>query len=189
MRPLEQLTHPEHPAVVIARRPRRGREQAFQVWARGIHDAMAAQPGFRSYQAIPPMEPGQRDWYFVFTFEDEATLKAWLGSEVRAAWQAQSASLTEGPGATRVVRGLEGLMGVPEGQGSTPPWKAALLTELGLAPTVFLVGLGLLQLPFYAAWVRGGHWGSWWATLLSTAICVSIMTWVVMPLLVRAFRK
>lgn len=189
MSPFNQLTHPEHPAVVITRRPRPGHEAAFQDWARGIFQVMAAQPGFRSYQAVPPVEATARDWFFVFTFEDEATLKTWLQSDLRAQWQARSEELTEGPGAARVVHGLEALMGLPAEHGDTPAWKLAALTELGLAPTVFAVGLLLLQLPFYAAWGKGGHWGAWWQVLLSTAICVSCMTWLVMPVLMRAFRK
>lgn len=189
MTPFEQLTHPDHPAVVISRRPRAGQEEAFRTWAQGIYEAMSSQPGFRSYQAIPPREPGAQDWFFVFTFESESTLKAWLSSDLRAAWQARSEELAEGPGATRVVRGLEALMGIPLEHGDTPAWKIAALTELGLAPTVFVVGLVLLQFPFYAAWNRAGLWGAWWQVLLSTAICVSTMTWVVMPVLMRLFRR
>lgn len=187
--PLDQLTHPEHPAVVIARRPRPGQREAFQAWAQGIQAVMAEQPGFRSYQAVPPVDPDQGDWYFVFTFEDDRTLQRWLQSPLRAEWQARSEALTEGPGQTRLVRGLEGLMGIPAEHGATPAWKVAVLTELGLAPVVFTVGLLLMQTDFYPAWSRSGLWGLWWATVLSTSLCVSLMTWGVMPLVLRAFRR
>jgi antibiotic biosynthesis monooxygenase (ABM) superfamily enzyme len=90
-----------------------------------------------------------------------------------------------------MVSGLEHLFGLPSPEEADPPavWKLAAATEAGLAPTVFLVGLLLLQLPFYARWGRSGLWGAWGQVLLSTAICVSLMTWVVMPLLTRVLRR
>lgn len=182
---------PERPAVVIARRPKATFEAAFQAWAEGIYRVMAEQPGFQSYQAVPPVPGEARDWYFVFTFDTHENLKNWLESETRARWHALSMPLTEGPGHTRVMSGMEILFGLPSPEESDPPavWKLALATEIGLAPTVFAVGLLLMNLGFYAAWGQAGLWGNWWQVLLSTAICVSLMTWVVMPLLTRVLRR
>lgn len=186
---LKHLADPDRPAVVIVRRPKAGQEAAFQAWADGIYRVMAEQSGFQSYQAVPPVPGESRDWFFIFTFEDPKSLKAWLHSETRAQWQALSLPLTEGPGHARVLSGMEHLFGLPSEAEPPAVWKLAATTELGLAPTVFLVGLALLQLPFYAHWGQGGLWGIWWQVLLSTAICVSLMTWVVMPLLTRLLRR
>ncbi len=64
--------------------------------------------------------------------------------------------------------------------GRAPVWKMALLTWLGLWPTVTAMMLGvrprLEGLPVALQ------------TLLLTAIIVPLMTWVVMPLLTRLFR-
>lgn len=176
--------------MVIVRHPKAGMEEAFQAWAQDIHRVMAEQPGFQSYQAVPPVPGESRDWHFVFTFDSPENLKAWLESDLRAHWQALSLPLTEGPGRTGVVSGLEQLFGLPSPEEVEPPavWKLAAATELGLAPTVFLVGLALVQLPFYAHWGQSGRWGIWWQVLLSTCLCVSLMTWVVMPLLTRLLR-
>ena len=173
--------------MVIARRPKAGLEEAFRAWAEAIHQAMSEQPGFHSYQAVPPVPGESLDWYFVFTFDTPDNLRAWLESETRARWQDVSLPLTEGPGHTRVASGLETLFGLPSPDESEPPavWKLALATEVGLAPTVFIVGLLLMHLGFYAALSQAGRWGGWWQVLLSTTICVSLMTWVVMPLLTR----
>lgn len=186
---LKHLTDPDRPAVVIVRRPKAGQEEAFQAWADGIYRVMAEQPGFQSYQAVPPVPGESRDWFFIFTFENPESLKTWLHSETRAQWQALSLPLTEGPGHARVLSGMEHLFGLPSEAEPPPVWKLAAATEVGLAPTVFLVGLALMQLPFYANWGRCGLWGGWWQVLLSTAICVSLMTWVVMPLLTRLMRR
>ena len=182
---------PERPAIVIARRPKAGLEEAFQAWAEGIYRVMSEQPGFQSYQSVPPVPGESREWYFVFTFDTPESLKGWLESETRARWQALSMPLTEGPGHARVVSGMETLFGLPSPEESEPPavWKLALATELGLAPTVFAVGLLLMNLGFYASWGQGGQWGIWWQVLLSTSLCVSLMTWVVMPLLTRLLRR
>ena len=193
MSPLKAFLYgdPQGPAVVIARHPKAGLEEAFQAWAEGIYRVMAEQPGFKSYQAVPPVPGESRDWYFVFTFDTPANLKIWLNSETRARWQALSMPLTDGPGHTRVVSGMEALFGLPSPEEADPPavWKLALATELGLAPTVFVVGLLLVKLGFYAAWGQNGLWGIWWQVLFSTALCVSLMTWVVMPLLTRLLRR
>lgn len=189
MSTLKLLANPDQTAVVISRRPKEGLEEAFATWAEGIYQTMSEQPGFRSYQAIPPVEGEGREWFFVFTFDGAASLQTWLHSETRARWQALGAHLTEGPGQTRVVSGLEHLFGLPADAEPPAVWKLAAATELGLAPTVFLVGLGLMQFSFYARWGQAGLWGGWWQVLLSTAICVSLMTWVVMPLLTRLLRR
>lgn len=187
---LAQLTDPNRPAVVIVRRPKAGLEAAFQTWSESIYRVMAEQPGFLSYQAVPPLPGENPDWYFVFTFDSPENLKAWLGSETRAQWQALSLPLTEDHGQARVMSGMEQLFGLPSPDEADPPavWKLAAATELGLAPTVFLVGCLLLQIPFYAHLPLAGLWGIWWQVLLSTAICVSLMTWGVMPLLTRLLR-
>lgn len=181
---------PDNHAIVIARRPKAGLEDAFQAWAEGIFRVMSEQPGYQSYQSVPPVPGESCDWYFVFTFDTPENLKGWLECETRARWQALSMPLTEGPGHTRVVSGIETLFGLPSPEEFDPPavWKLALATEVGLAPTVFAVGLLLMHLGFFAAWSHQGLWGLWWQVLLSTAICVSLMTWVVMPLLTRLLR-
>jgi len=188
---LTHLSDPDRPAVVIVRRPKAGMEEAFETWAEGIYQVMAEQPGFQSYQAVPPVQGESRDWFFVFTFDSAENLKTWLQSETRAHWQALSLPLTEDPGRTRVLSGMEHLFGLPSPEESDPPavWKLAAATELGLAPTVFLVGFGLMHLAFYARWGQMGLWGGWLQVLLSTAICVSLMTWVVMPVLTRLLRR
>jgi len=67
---LNHLTDPDRPAVVIVRRPKMGQEEAFQAWADGIYRVMAEQPGFQSYQAVPPVPGWSRDLFCVLAFNN-----------------------------------------------------------------------------------------------------------------------
>ncbi len=65
---------------------------------------------------------------------------------------------------------------------SPPPrWKQAVLTEVGLYPTVLFVAytVGLLIEP----------WSQPVRALISTVLSVTLMTWVVMPNVSRVFRR
>ena len=65
---------------------------------------------------------------------------------------------------------------------ATPPrWKIAVVTWLGICPTVYLLFLLLWD------WIAG-----WWLlprVVLLTMLVVAVMTWIVAPQLTRVFRS
>jgi antibiotic biosynthesis monooxygenase (ABM) superfamily enzyme len=64
---------------------------------------------------------------------------------------------------------------------SAPPrWKIAVVTWLGICPTVYLAFL--LTLPYVASW------GLFPRVVLLTLLVVAAMTWIVAPGLTRLFR-
>jgi hypothetical protein len=67
-----------------------------------------------------------------------------------------------------------------EEQGGPPNWKTGLSVLVGLYPTVVVLTLAISEI-----WPKGPLW----ATLLVGNICpVSLLTWVVMPVVTRALR-
>jgi antibiotic biosynthesis monooxygenase (ABM) superfamily enzyme len=69
--------------VVIAQRPKPGREDDYRRWQTEIDDASRTFPGFEGVEVIPPV-PGIQDAYVViFRFDSFAHLDAWLSSDTR----------------------------------------------------------------------------------------------------------
>lgn len=176
------MSQSEHPTVVVSRRVKPGFEPAFQAWVEGFTAAVAATPGYLSHQVVPPVDGAQPDWVFVFTFEDAASLGAWVDHPTRARWLAESEPMLEGPIQAQVISGLEALFGLKSPAVARPPavWKLALATLCGLWPTAYanayLVG------PFvkdFDVWLR---------TFIISAVTVAQMTWIVMPLVTRTLR-
>lgn len=169
--------------AILARRVRPGQEPAFQAWGRDFTEAMTAFPGFRDCRLVPPVPGGQDEWVFVVTFDGPATLRTWLDSEVRRVWLARAEPLVEGTGPVQVVSGLEALFGLLPPSVAKPPavWKLAAVTLAGLYPValanawVVVPHLQGLPLPLRA--------------LLNSLLTVAVMTWGVMPLATRAFRR
>jgi uncharacterized protein len=167
------------PTVVLSRNVRPGFEAAFETWAGGFSRAVAEHPGFRRCRLVPPVEGAQSEWVFVSTFESAGALKAWIASPLRRAWLERAAPMVEDTGRMRVISGLEALFGLPQAR---PPavWKLAVVTQLGLYPTV------LFSWTFLAPRIQ--PLGFFPRAFVSSLCTVVLMTWVVMPVVTRLFR-
>ena len=103
------------------------------------------------------------------------------GTAERAEWLAKVEPLTVSSN-VETVTGLEFWFTLP-GHAAVkppPPWKMALVTVLGLFPLVLwlvpLLGQAFSSLPGPLA------------TLATVGVMVSLMTWGIMPMLIRIFR-
>jgi len=168
--------------VVLSRRIKAGREEAFRVWIEGFHEVMATHPGHRSGQVVPPVEGAQPEWVFVYTFDSPQNLKAWLESEDRRAWLAKAEPLVESQGPAQLISGLEQLFGLlPPSVAPPPPvWKVASSVVVGLFPITVLNYLFIA--PLFKAIPLVPR------AFLSTVIMVVLMTWVVMPGVTRLLK-
>ena len=172
----------EATTVVLSRRVRPGLEEPFARWVSGATEAVRAFPGFVREEVVPPVAGAQPEWVFVFTFDSPSSLRAWVASEERRAWLARSEPLVLAQGPAQVISGLEQLFGlVPPDVAPPPPvWKVACSVLLGLYPVTLLnmrvLGPQLAGLPLPLR------------ALVTTAVLVILMTWVVMPLVTRALK-
>lgn len=171
------------PVVRIAtRRAKPGCAPAYEALLAGMFEDVKQHPGFVGAQIIPPPEAAG-EYQVVLQFESEAGIDSWNRSAERAQWHARLDMVAEGAPEYRHLSGLEAWFARAEVPGHTPPprWKMAIITWLGIFPTVALVsgllGPRLVALPFL---VR---------TALITMVIVLLMTWLVMPRLVRGFRR
>jgi uncharacterized protein len=165
--------------VAITRQVKPGCEAAFETAILEFFADSLKHPGILGAQLLRPL-PGSTDrtYGILRSFASEADRDRFYRSPAFAAWEEAVAPLVEGGYSLRPLHGLEAFF---RGEGPPPRWKMALVTWLGVWPSVYLVarltGRGLL---------RG--WPGWLASGANTLVVVLLLAWVVMPLLTRAFR-
>lgn len=168
--------------VLITRRVAPAARDAFEAGMRGM---LAAAEGFEGHlggQLVRPQEDGSSDpllYHVVFAFDSEPHLAAWQSSGERARWLAQVLPHTVGEQQLHRVSGLDYWFAAPGAttRAAPPRWKVAVVTWLGIFPTVLL--LFLTVAPPMAAWPLVPR------VLVITVLVVVLMTWVVAPRLTR----
>jgi antibiotic biosynthesis monooxygenase (ABM) superfamily enzyme len=169
--------------TTVTRRIKPGHEAAYEVFLAGISSAASVFPGYLGIEVFRPA-PGASDEYrIVYRFDSVAHLHAWLDSAEHAAWLERAEPHVAGPMRTQVLTGLEGWFTLPTQPGTAPPppYKMALVTWAAIFPLITLVVvvsaplLGSLPLVVRLA--------------ATTAVTVSLMTWVVMPRMTRLLHR
>jgi uncharacterized protein len=169
--------------TTVSRRIKPGHEAAYEAFLAGISSAARAFPGYLGIEVFRPA-PGASDEYrTVYRFDSVAHLRSWLDSAERAAWLQRAEPHVAGPMRTQVLTGLEGWFTLPTRPGVAPPpaYKMALVTWVTIFPLITLVVvvsaplLGSLPLVVRLA--------------ATTAVTVSLMTWMVMPRMTRLLHR
>jgi antibiotic biosynthesis monooxygenase (ABM) superfamily enzyme len=162
--------------IAITRRVRPGCEAEFQAALREFFQTSFAHGGVLGASMLtPPAGSDSREFGILRTFASVTERDAFYESPTFKAWKERSRTLTEGEQEYRQLHGLEAWFRSPR----NPPlrWKMALVTLLGVYPVSLLIGVllspTLKQLPLVLN------------LLVVSAIIVSMLTWVVMPLVTR----
>jgi antibiotic biosynthesis monooxygenase (ABM) superfamily enzyme len=168
--------------VVVTHRIDPSEERAFVEWHERVEEAERAFPGFRGSELFRPVPGVQDDWTVLFRFDSDEHLNAWLDSPERRqllddAKQFQDFDLRRisSPFGSWFSFGDKGAEGEAPAQ-----WKTALSVLVGLYPTVVLLTLGISEV-----WEDADLWES---LLLGNVLSVSLLTWVVMPVVTHALR-
>ncbi len=171
--------------VLVTRRVKAGHEAAFEQASSDMTAAARAFPGYLGGQLVRPDAEGSSGdatlYHVVFAFDTTAHLQGWQQSPTRSFTLAAIAPHIEGQ-TVRQVSGLGHWFAAPVGPTQNPPprWKVAVVTWLGICPTVF--GLFVLLEPLLAAWPLLPR------VMLLTALVVLVMTWGVAPQLTQWFK-
>lgn len=170
--------------VLITRRVTPGHAAAFEQASNHMTEAARSFPGYLGGQLVRPEELAGTDatlYHVVFAFDTSEHLQAWQDSPVRALALAAIAPHIEGQ-TVRQVSGLGHWFAAPTGPKQNPPprWKVAVVTWMGICPTVFVlfILLGELLAP----------WPLLPRVMLLTGLVVLLMTWVVAPQLTRLMK-
>lgn len=171
--------------VLVTRRVKAGHEAAFERTMADMMAAAATFPGHLGGQLVLPGEEGGDEpdlYHVIFAFDSTEHLTAWQQSPTRSLGLAAVAPHTEGEMQVRQVTGLGHWFAAPVGPKQVPPprWKVAVVTWLGICPTVFVLFLLLGEL--LAPWPLLPR------VMLLTALVVILMTWVVAPQLTKALK-
>jgi len=168
--------------VLISRNVRAGCEADFE---RVTSALMQAASGFEGYLGAQLVHPGDDPevedamYHIVLAFDSQAHLDGWHDSPERIRGLAATAPFIEG-GDPR-IKPVSGLgLWFRSAQLSPPRWKVAVVSWLGICPTVY--GLFLLTGDLLKSWHLLPR------TVLLTLAVVIVMTWVVAPQLTRLLR-
>ena len=162
--------------IAITRRVRPGCEAEFQAALREFFQTSFAHDGVLGASMLtPPPGSDSREFGILRTFANGTESDAFYESPMFKAWEERARTLTEGEPEYRELHGLEAWFRSPHNP--PPRWKMAMVTLLGVYPVSLLIGVTLsstlkkLPLPLNL--------------LVVSAIIVSMLTWVVMPLVTR----
>jgi len=140
--------------------------------------AAEAFPGYQATEVYPPVEATGTEWVVVVHFTDAASLKGWLDSPVRVEWIAK---VNKEIGTFRVEELSSGFGAWFTKPNAVPPpgWKMVLTVLLGLYPTVIFLTLTVGQIT--------NPWGMAISMLIGNAMSVSMLQYMIMPVLTRVF--
>ena len=163
--------------VVVTWHVRHGHEQEFDAWFREVSAAALRFPGHLGLNVVHH-DARESEYVIVFRFDTDEHLKDWMNSDVRREFLAKAEQFREEQPTYHVERGLEYWFETNDTK-SPARWKMAIITVLGVWPVSILVTNALTPL-------IGGLPPVLQALVVSVGI-VCMLTWVVMPLLVKLF--
>lgn len=165
--------------VAIVRRVRPGCEAEFQAALRDFFQTSFDHPAVLGVSMlVPPPGSSSREFGILRTFATAEERDAFYASALFRTWDQRARLLTEGEPVYRQLHGLEAWF---RSANSPPPrWKMALLTFTAVYPLTSLLPLR------FERWFAPLH--PLLVNVVTTAVVVGSLTWIIMPLLTRALR-
>lgn len=167
--------------VLISRKVRAGSEAEFERATLQLMDVAGRFKGYLGAQLVHPGDdPDVYDtmYHVVLAFDQQSHLEAWQKSPERSSGLAAVAPFIEGSPSVKPMSGL-GLW-YRTSQPNPPRWKVAVVTWLGICPTVYFLFLSTGDLLT--------SWALLPRTIVLTLAVVIVMTWWVAPQLTKLFR-
>ena len=177
------MPHTGAVTVLVTRRIKPGMEATFEKLMGDMIAAAATYPGHLGAQLVRPGEQDDSEpglYQVVFAFDSDAHLQAWKDSPARSLGVAAIEPLAEGPARMQQVIGMAHWFMTGTQQTPPPRWKVAIVSWIGIFPTVTLLFILLGDL--LARWPLVPR------VMCLTGLVVLIMTWVVAPQLTRWLR-
>jgi antibiotic biosynthesis monooxygenase (ABM) superfamily enzyme len=163
----------------ITRRIRPGMEAEFEAALREFARQSLHVDGTTGVHLIGPGPDGQ-DYGILRSFESVAASEAFYASEQFRNWEQQVAHMVEGPSEQTRLHGLEAFFR-DTGRLAPPRWKMAVITWLGVFPTVWLWSASIPNLT--------GGLPSFVTMAVVDVFVVITLAWFAMPILVKVFDK
>lgn len=179
--PVQQVNEPNDLTVVVHRRIKPGQEAEFEEAMKRFVNFALGFPGHRGINVIRPAT-GEHDYIVVDKFADQATRDSFTATAQYKEWMERLGQHTEGSPTIQQLSGLEGWFSRPGQPLQTPPsYKMALVTFIGVC--IVIAFLNLVLTPFIKNWAYFPN------LLIFNAFVVSLLTWVVMPVLTKILHR
>jgi antibiotic biosynthesis monooxygenase (ABM) superfamily enzyme len=170
-------------SVLALRTVRPGFEERFESELHDFISQSLQTEGQLGVSVIQPVEgSGSREYGILRRFRDPASRDRFYESALFQQWELKVAALTEGEAKRQHLSGLETWFVLPGRRALIPPpdWKMALVTVLGVWPVSILV-------PWLLNPLVSGMPLILQALFVAVGIVI-LLTWVVMPGLVRILK-
>lgn len=168
--------HNDHPVTaVVSKRVPEASLDAYRRAQAELDQAMRSFPGFVRSQTSEPTPGAQDNHVTLFTFDSRENLDRWLRSDERRAALAGLDELIDGKFTLSVMSGFGGWF--PAGERPTPRWKQAITVLIALFPTLIVLRWVQNAIAPDAPWLP--------ALFISNVVSISILTWILMPLVTR----
>jgi antibiotic biosynthesis monooxygenase (ABM) superfamily enzyme len=166
-------------SVVVRRRIHAELREPFEAWLEGIVGCASTFEGHLGAQILRPPDPETQDYVLLFRFATAEQLATWQSSDIAKDWLTRGREYTRGEAHIERVSGLEFWFQAPPSVGHLPPpkHKMVVATVVGLYPLILFVA------PVISAPLVGLPGPL--AVLLTTIVMVLLMTYAVMPLVIR----
>lgn len=169
--------------VVVRRMTKPGCETDFEEAMREFAAFALAAPGNRGIHILRSGEGHPREYTVVDRFVDEDARSAFVALPAYQEWMVRLRALTEEEPDIQQGGGLCGWFTLPGHTTAAPPKrvKMALVTFLGVYPLTSV-------LPRFVGGLLPG-WHPLVVNIFATGLVVILLTWAVMPVLTRVFRR
>jgi antibiotic biosynthesis monooxygenase (ABM) superfamily enzyme len=167
--------------AVVSHDVRPGRERDFVCWQDKILKTQETCRGFMGSELFAPVEGIQDRWVVVFRFDTREHLDEWLNSDARGKLLEEGREYFADYDVRQIASAFSGWFRFGEGEqaGVPPDWKQAMSVLLALYPTVMVLNLTVGR-ALTDAGVPGIP-----GLFISNVLSVSILTWILMPLVVN----
>ncbi|MFE3542978.1 antibiotic biosynthesis monooxygenase [Nocardia sp. NPDC059177] len=167
--------------AVVSHSVAAGRESEFIAWQDRVTEVERTFRGFRGSELHRPIPGLQDDWTIIYSFATTEDLDRWLESPQRQALLAEAPDFHDFE-VHRIANPYGSWFPPSEtgAEGGPASWKTALSVLVGLYPTVVILTLAIDEI-----WPGAPLWIS---LLIGNILSVSLLTWVVMPIVTRALR-
>ncbi|MFF2083750.1 antibiotic biosynthesis monooxygenase [Nocardia sp. NPDC058176] len=165
--------------VVVSHPVAVDREAEFIAWQDRVTEVERTFRGFRGSELHRPIPGVQNEWTIIYSFASAGDLDDWLESPQRQALLAETPDFRDFE--VHRIANPYGSWFPPTTtgeQGGPASWKTALSVLVGLYPTVVILTVLIAEI-----WPGAQLWIS---LLIGNILSVSLLTWVVMPLVTRA---
>ena len=169
--------------VIVRRRVKAGAEPTYEGWLQRLLGDAAGLPGYLGATVQRPGPTGPREYTSVFRFDSVEHLRAFEASDLRRRALDEVAPLVEGDAAWDELTGLEAWFAAPPGTVVPQPSRPRMALLMIGVVYVLVLSIGTV-----VAQVMGGVPPAL-RLLVTIAIEVALLTWVIMPPLTRRLAR